>query len=222
MVPARLRRCRRRAPCTDVRQRNPAPAPPRGVVPSSKQRKQARLRGLRPKDQITNIIVDAKRGMLYSILTRKSEGVTMRPIAFAVCALAVSLSISSSSMAADPAPPAGEARADNIPANNAPITFEEYRAWRLAAMERRLSEIDMQLATADLPAPRKARLEETRAYYKWLSNLPEAERDKRFRERFDRIDANHDGVIDAAERTACRERQRAYYGGRKREGQRPD
>src|SRR3954462_8219523 len=144
----------------------------------------------------------------------------MRPIAFAVCALAVSLSISPPSMAADPAPPTGEARAENIPANNAPITFDEYRAWRLAAMERRLSEIDMQLAAADLPKPRKARLEETRAYYKWLSNLPEAERDKRFRERFDHIDANHDGIIDTAERAAWRERQRAYYGDGGRGGSR--
>ena len=87
-------------------------------------------------------------------------------------------------------------------------------------MERRLSEIDMQLGAPDLPAARKARLEETRAYYKWLAGLPEAERDKRFRERFDRIDANHDGVIDAGERAAWREQQRAYYGGAGRGGSR--
>src|SRR3954454_18984859 len=121
-------------------------------------------------------------------------------------------------MPADPAPPAGEAKAENIPAGNAPITFEHYRAWRLGAMERRLSEIDMQLGAPDLSAVRKTRLEETRAYYKWLAGLPEAERDKRFRERFDRIDANHDGVIDTTERAAWRERQRAYYGGGGRGG----
>jgi hypothetical protein len=92
------------------------------------------------------------------------------------------------------------------------ITFEEYRDWRLAAMERRRSEIDMQLAIGDLPAPRKARLEETRSYYKWLAGLPETDRDRRFRERFDRIDANHDGILDPGERAAWRERQRAYYG----------
>jgi hypothetical protein len=144
----------------------------------------------------------------------------MQPIGFAVCALVASLSLSSPAWAADSSPPAGDVRAENLPADNAPITFDEYRAWRLAAMERRLSEIDMQLAAADLPKPRKARLEETRAYYKWLASLPEAERDKRFRERFDRIDGNHDGVIDAAERTAWRERQRAYYGGGGRGGSR--
>jgi hypothetical protein len=152
---------------------------------------------------------------------------------FAACAV-IALSIADPAMPAEPAgnakpasaptasAPMASAPADNAPADNAPITFEEYRAWRLAAMERRLSEIDMQLAAADLPATRKARLEETRAYYKWLANLPEAERDKRFRERFDRIDANRDGVVDAAERAAWRERQRAYYGGGSRGGsQRP-
>lgn len=117
--------------------------------------------------------------------------------------------------------PANSGAAHSAPADSAPITFEEYRNWRLAAMERRLSEIEVQLSAADLPALRKTRLEETRAYYKWLAKLPEAERDKRFRERFERIDANHDGVIDTGERAAWRERQRAYYGGRKREAQHP-
>ena len=138
----------------------------------------------------------------------------MRSMVFPACVVAVGLSIAFAAMAADPAPPAGEAKAENVPAGNAPITFEQYRAWRLAAMERRLSEIDMQLGAPDLSTARKARLEETRAYYKWLAGLPEAERDKRFHERFDRIDANHDGVVDAGERATWREQQRAYYGGR--------
>ena len=126
-------------------------------------------------------------------------------------------------MPAEPAgaaEPAGDAEADSGRPATLPITFEEYRDWRLAAMERRRSEIEVQLSAADLPAARKARLEETRSYYKWLAGLPEAERDKRFRERFDRIDANHDGVIDAAERAAWRERQRAFYGGAGRGGSR--
>jgi hypothetical protein len=144
----------------------------------------------------------------------------MRSMVFPACVVAVGLSIAFPAMAADPAPPAGEAKAETIPAGNAPITFEEYRKWRLAAMERRLSEIDMQLGTSDLPAARKARLGETQAYYKWLAGLPQAERDKRFRERFDRIDANHDGAIDPGERAAWREQQRAYYGGAGRGGPR--
>src|SRR4051794_31995109 len=144
----------------------------------------------------------------------------MRLMVFPACAVAVGLLIAVPAQSAEPTQPAGEARADSVPAGNLPITFEEYRAWRLAAMERRLSEIDMQLGAPDLSAARKARLEETRAYYKWLAGLPEAERDKRFHERFDRIDANHDGVVDAGERAAWREQQRAYYGDRGRGGSR--
>ena len=135
----------------------------------------------------------------------------MRATVLAGCAI-VAIGLAVSAYAA-PAEPASEANAGGAPASKNPITFEEYRAWRLAAMERRRSEIDMQLAAADLSPARKARLEETRAYYKWLADMPEAERDKRFRERFEQIDANHDGVIDAAERSAWRERQRAFYGG---------
>jgi hypothetical protein len=44
-------------------------------------------------------------------------------------------------------------------ANDAPITFEQYRDWRLAFIERRQGELARQLAVTDLPAPRKARLE---------------------------------------------------------------
>jgi hypothetical protein len=87
-------------------------------------------------------------------------------------------------------------------------------------MERRRSEIDVQLSAADLPVARKARLEETRSYYNWLAGLSDAERDRRFRERFERIDTNHDGVIDAAERAGWRERQRAFYGRAGKDGAR--
>jgi hypothetical protein len=92
-----------------------------------------------------------------------------------------------------------------------PITFEQYRDWRLNFIERRQSELALQLAAADLPARQKARLLQVKAYYDWLAGLPAADRDLRFRERFDRIDANHDGTIDQAERAAWRDKQRAFY-----------
>jgi hypothetical protein len=144
---------------------------------------------------------------------------------FAAC-VAVAAAIAAPAAPAEPAggkPPsvAAAAQADGGPAGTAKITFEEYRDWRLAAMERRRSEIEVQLSAADLPSPRKARLEETRSYYNWLAGLSDAERDRRFRERFDRIDTNHDGVIDAAERAAWRDRQRAFYGGKRRDAQPP-
>jgi hypothetical protein len=108
--------------------------------------------------------------------------------------------------AAQPAAPAATiARADN------PITFEEYRDWRLNFIERRQGDLASQLAAADLAAPQKARLEEAKAYYDWQAGLSESDRDRRFRERFDRIDANHDGQIDQTELAAWRDKQRAFY-----------
>jgi hypothetical protein len=59
--------------------------------------------------------------------------------------------------AAQPAPPAA--------ATGDPITFEQYRDWRLAFIERRQNALAVELAAADLPAQRKARLEQVKAYY---------------------------------------------------------
>jgi len=69
----------------------------------------------------------------------------------------------------------------------------------------------VRLSAADLTPPQKNRIEETRAYYDWLLQLPETDRDRLFRERFDRIDANHDGKLDADERAAWRDKQRTFY-----------
>lgn len=93
-----------------------------------------------------------------------------------------------------------------------PITFEQYRDWRINFNERRRSELAAELAGAtDLPAAQKTRLLGIKAYYDRLAGLPDAERDRQFRTRFDRIDINHDGTIDAAERVAWRDKQRAFY-----------
>jgi hypothetical protein len=91
------------------------------------------------------------------------------------------------------------------------ITFEQYRDWRLAFIERRQTDLARQLEATDLPAQRKVRLEQVKAYYDWFAGLPEADRDRRFHERFDRIDANHDGQIDQAERATWHDKQRAFY-----------
>ena len=57
--------------------------------------------------------------------------------------------------AAQPAAPAA--------ASGDPITFEQYRDWRLAFIERRQSDLARQLAASDLPAQRKTRLEQVKA-----------------------------------------------------------
>jgi hypothetical protein len=96
-------------------------------------------------------------------------------------------------------------------ASDETITFEQYRDWRMHFIERRQTQLAMQLSAADLPARQKTRLEEVKAYYDWLAGLPEADRDRRFRERFDQIDVNHDGKIDQGERAAWRQKQRVFY-----------
>ena len=114
--------------------------------------------------------------------------------------------------AAQPASP-NETQAAALPAGtDDPITFEQYREWRLRYIERRQTQLTAQLAVADLQPRQRARLEQAKAYYDWFAGLPEADRDRRFRERFDQIDANHDGKIDHAERTAWHDKQSAFYG----------
>jgi hypothetical protein len=113
--------------------------------------------------------------------------------------------------AAQPAPAVAASAADQPAAADQPITFEQYRDWRLNFIERRRTELAVQLEATDLPAASKARLERVKAYYDWFAALPDAERDRRFRQRFDRIDTDRDGTIDPAERAVWRDRQRAFY-----------
>jgi hypothetical protein len=113
--------------------------------------------------------------------------------------------------AAQPAAPAEPAAAAAPAAGDDPITFEQYRDWRLHFIEQREAQLAAQLSAADLPAPQKARLEQTKAYYDWFAGLPAADRDRRFRDRFDQIDTNHDGTIDQGERAVWRDKQRAFY-----------
>jgi hypothetical protein len=105
----------------------------------------------------------------------------------------------------------GEAAQQAPAAVSDKITFAQYRDWRNAYNERRRSELAVQLSKADLPAAQKARVQQVKAYYDWLAGLSEADRDKRYRERFDLIDTDHDGTIDTTERAAWRDKQRAFY-----------
>ena len=105
-----------------------------------------------------------------------------------------------------------------VPAEAAPatadadtITFEQYRDWRLHFIEERQLQVAAQLAEKDLTAQRRAGLERQKAYYDFFAAMSPAERDRRFRERFDEIDTNHDGIIDHNERTAWHDKQRAFY-----------
>ena len=90
--------------------------------------------------------------------------------------------------------------------------FEQYRDWRLSSSSGATASSTMQLAAADLPARAQGPARtQPKAYYDWLAGLPEAERERRFRERFDRIDANHDGIDRPRRARRLARQQRAFY-----------
>jgi hypothetical protein len=97
------------------------------------------------------------------------------------------------------------------PAASEAITFEQYRDFRLHDLAQRRARLAKQLAAPDLPAAEKTSLERRKSYYDQVAAMPAEERDQLYRERFDEIDANHDGKLDTQERAAWREKQREIY-----------
>ncbi len=91
------------------------------------------------------------------------------------------------------------------------ITFEQYRDFRTRDLQQRQARLARQLAAPDLSAGEKANLERRKAYYDQQAAMPAEERDQLYRDRFDQIDANHDGTLDPEERAAWREKQREHY-----------
>jgi hypothetical protein len=91
------------------------------------------------------------------------------------------------------------------------ITFDQYRDFRLHDLGLRQARLARQLAVPGLSAAEKASLERRKAYYDQLAAMPAEERDRLYRERFDAIDTDHDGTLDAQERAAWREKQRENY-----------
>ena len=107
--------------------------------------------------------------------------------------------------------PAAAQRVAPLPAASELITFEQYRDFRLNDLAQRQARLAQQLAAPGLSPAEKTSLESRKAYCDQLAAMPEAERDALYRERFDQIDTNHDGALDAQERAAWREKQRENY-----------
>jgi hypothetical protein len=107
--------------------------------------------------------------------------------------------------------PAAAHRAVTQPAASELITFEQYRDFRLHDLAQRQARLARQLAFPGLTASEKASLESRKAYYDQLAAMPEGERDRLYRERFDQIDTNHDGQLDAQERAVWRDKQHENY-----------
>jgi len=126
----------------------------------------------------------------------------MTRYAFAATA---SLLVAASYLPAEAAPaPADSAAAETI-------SFDQYRDWRLHFIEERQTQIAAELAEKNVDTQRRVGLERQKAYYDFFAAMPAAERDRRFRERFDEIDTNRDGIIDRTERAAWHDKQRAFY-----------
>jgi hypothetical protein len=101
--------------------------------------------------------------------------------------------------------------AQRAPAANEVITFEQYRDSRIHDLTQRRARLAQQLAAPNLSAAEKKRLERQKTDYDRLAAMPAEEGDRHFRERFDEIDANHDGKLDPEELAVWREKQREYY-----------
>src|SRR5215469_18589393 len=114
----------------------------------------------------------------------------MRGVLFAVAGIVAAGLLVSPMLAAPPEPVAAAAPA---PSDEQTISFEQYRDWRLHFIEQRQTQLTAQLAAPYLTQAQRSRLQQQKAYYDWFAALSETDRDRRFRERFDQIDANHDG-----------------------------
>ena len=91
------------------------------------------------------------------------------------------------------------------------ITFEQYRDFRLHDLAQRRARLAKQLVAPELSAAEKVSLERRKSYYDQLAAMPAEERDQLYRERFDEIDANHDGKLDTQECAVWRDKQRETY-----------
>ena len=107
--------------------------------------------------------------------------------------------------------PAAAQRAPQPAAAGDMITFDQYRDFRAHDLQQRQARLARQLSDPGLSVAEKASVERRKAYYDRLAAMPAEERDQLYRARFDQIDSNHDGKLDAEERAVWREKQREVY-----------
>ncbi len=121
------------------------------------------------------------------------------PSRFAIAAAAISLLFSADIVWAQTAPPPA------APTAGQPISFDQFRAQQLQQLQRAQARLAQRLSAPDLPPDQRQRLERRQAQLGKIAGLPPDRRDQLLRRRFDRIDANHDGAIDAGELQAFRQ-----------------
>jgi hypothetical protein len=89
-----------------------------------------------------------------------------------------------------------------------PLSFDQYKAQQVQRIERVQATLAERLAAQDLAPERRQRLERMKARLDKVAALPPDQRDALLRHRFERMDANRDGVVDAGEFQAFRQSRR--------------
>ena len=124
------------------------------------------------------------------------------PSRFSIAAAGLAMLLSSLAAAQTaPTPSSG-------PQQGQPVAFDQFKAQQLQQMQRAQSRLSQRLSAPDLPADQRQRLEHQQAQLSKFAALPPDQQDQVLRRRFDRIDTNHDGTIDASELHAFRQAQR--------------
>ena len=109
------------------------------------------------------------------------------------------------------APAVAEAQAIAPPPARQPaasLSFDQYKAQQVQRIERVQATLAEHLAAQDLAPERRQRLARAKARLDKIAALPPEQRDQLLRQRFDRMDANRDGVVDAGEIQAFRQSRR--------------
>jgi len=109
---------------------------------------------------------------------------------------------------AQTAPPGG-------PPQGQPGTFDQFKAQQMLQLQRAQARVAQRLAAPDLPADQHQRLEHQQAQLGKFAAMPPDRQDQVLHRRFDRIDANHDGVIDPGELQAFQQQHRERAEARK-------
>jgi hypothetical protein len=121
------------------------------------------------------------------------------PSRFAIAAAGIAMLLSSFTAAAQTAPPPAG------PLQGQPVTLDQFKAQQFQQLQARVAQ---RLAAPDLSTDQRQRLEHQQTQLAKFAALPPDQQDQVLRRRFDRIDANHDGVIAPEELQALRQARR--------------
>lgn len=106
----------------------------------------------------------------------------------------VALALSGSAMAQGAQAPAG-------------VTFDQYRARTMAAVQAAQTQMANRLSQSNLSADERQQLQQRKTRIDRFAAMPLDQQTQLLRKRFDRIDTNHDGVVDQQELAAFRAAQ---------------